>query len=152
MTSNKAHHLNRTSSLVWSKCDGKTTLEEVTQLVSKDTGTEIGEDFIRLALDELRKANLLDDSMNQPVFPELSRRKALFKYALPTLALPIVVSLAAPEPVYAQSCPGTINGCGNGNMDVNIGGDCDPMGADCCPGLVCVAGIVCGTCQLPTPV
>ena len=150
LSNDKAHHLNRTSTLIWKKCDGKTPIAEVTKLLSKEMKTEIEEDFVWLALDELRKVNLLENSTNQSTFPKLSRRKVLFRYALPTIALPIVVSLAAPEVIHAQSCSGG-GVAGGGNMDIDVGGTCEIGNTDCCPGLVCVTGMLLGTCQLPTP-
>ncbi len=142
ITVDKAHHLNETISLIWSKCDGKTTFDKLVQTLEKELKTKIETDFIWLALKELEKANLLEENVNNQNFKGLSRRKVLFKYALPSLVLPVIVSLVAPQVAQAQSCLAPLG-------MVN-----DPCSApsQCCPGLICVpaAGFISpGTCQPP---
>lgn len=100
----KAHHLNETVSLVWKNCDGKTTPKEVAKRLEKQFNTKIEEDFVWLALDELEKANLLEAKLPKDDFTKLSRRKVLFRYAPLAAAIPIVMSLVAPQAAHAQSC------------------------------------------------
>jgi len=96
------------------------------QLLSEETGTQIESDFIWLALEDLRKANLLETEDHFEL-STVSRRKILFRYALPTIALPVIVSLVAPPAVNAQSCAPTLG---------QVGDMCISP-ADCCPGLFC---------------
>jgi len=109
--------------------------------VSLEYGESIEEDFVWIALDELAKADLLEDRVLYKDTMSLSRRKVLLKYALPAAFLPGVISLIAPKAVNAQSC------LGNGQ------GDCMGNPVLCCPGLTCqTAGMVAtpGVC-LPMP-
>ena len=123
----KAHHMNKTISLIWEKCDGETTFEEINKLLTKELGMSIESDFIWLALDELNKANLLRDEIKKSEFTKLSRRKVIFRYALPAVSLPVVMSLVSPKSIHAQSCTGQLNDfCGPGT-----------------PGICCVPGLVC---------
>ncbi len=135
LKTNKAHNLNSTMALIWQKCDGKTSLHEVITILMKKLEVEIDEDFIWLAIKELDKTNLLLGEMLLANKASVSRRKVLFKYALPTLAMPVVLSLVAPTTVEAQSCvmlQGTCSGAGAGN--------CCP-GIDACQSSVCCNGV-----------
>ena len=127
LTNDRAHHLNKTISLIWEKCDGETTIAEITGLLSKELNMSIESDFIWLALDELNKANLLEDEVKKSELTKLSRRKVIFRYALPAVSLPVVMSLVSPKSIHAQSCTGQLNDfCGPGT-----------------PGICCVPGLVC---------
>ncbi len=127
---NKAHHLNKTLSIVWQNCDGKTTTKKVAKLLSDELNTKIEEDFVWVALDELQKANLLKDKVEKENFTKLSRRKVLFRYALPAVTLPVIMSLVAPESIHAQSCTA---------MQLD---PCNFGGTPCCVGtLTCQANI-----------
>ncbi len=140
LTADKAHHLNKTLSLVWEKCDGKTTFDELARILKNKLNIKVESDFIWLALSELEKSNLLEAKFEKQNFEGLTRRKVLFKYALPTLMLPIIVSLVAPQAVQAQSCPPGLGMAGTPCFDTT----------DCCPGLTCVQflGVIgAGTCQ-----
>ena len=140
LPTNKAHHLNKTLSIVWQKCDGKTTIAETQKLLEAELKTKIEADFVWLALAELEKANLLEESFNGSEVEKLTRRSVLFKYALPSVLLPIAVSLVAPRAVVAQSCA---PGLGAAGAPCNN----DP---ECCPGLFCMTPVgvpVSGTCQ-----
>ena len=40
----RAHHLNRTASLVWRFCDGRTTTEEMAKILERELNTSAGEE------------------------------------------------------------------------------------------------------------
>lgn len=130
---NKAFCLNETSSLVWQLCDGERSVPEITRLVSEKLNSSASEDLIWLALDQLKKEDLLANgdqiSLN---FAGMSRREVIRKVGMGTVvALPIVASLVAPTAVSAQSC-------------LPEGVSCEPTPdptQQCCPGLTCAAGI-----------
>ena len=61
---NKAHCLNDFASNVWKRCDGKTTVKEMTLLLGRDFQKGITEEAVWLALDRLGKANLLTARCN----------------------------------------------------------------------------------------
>ena len=139
LKNNKAHHLNKTSSLVWQNCDGKNTFDEVAEVLEKELGSKVEADFIWLALEELEKHDLLENSTANENFDGLTRRDVLFRYALPSIILPAIVSLSSPKAVQAQSCIALLDAC-------------DPNNDNCCMGLFCSCGAAgTGTCQnIPT--
>lgn len=108
----KAICLNETSKLVWGLCDGKSTINETAELLSDKLKIDTNHDLVTLTLDELRKANLLDDNS---VFLEdksgVSRRNLITQYGIPMAVLPIVMSLVAPLAVHAQSCAAPFQTC-----------------------------------------
>ncbi|MCB1025400.1 MAG: PqqD family protein [Acidobacteria bacterium] len=122
LKSNRAHGLNRSISEVWRNCDGKTSIEEIAFRLSQRFDAEIGVDFVELALAELSNANLLiatDDTLRSQ---KVSRRKVLLKYALPAVALPVIISIAAPQAAAAQSTACMLR--------------CVPIGTDACAGCI----------------
>ena len=132
----RVHRLNRAAALIWRHCDGQATVSELAGILQGElsapvTENGLAEDLIRLALDRLDKAHLLQDP---PAWPEaaerITRRQALRKAALVgglTLLLPVVQSIAAPTPAMALSVP--CAGIGQ-----------PPMGRPCCPGLRVIGG------------
>jgi hypothetical protein len=102
---NKAFCLNETSALVWQACDGTKSVSEISQAISKKLNEPASEDLVWLALDQLKKKNLLDNSEEiVPNFYGVSRREVIKKVGLTTMiALPFISSLVAPTPLMAQS-------------------------------------------------
>jgi hypothetical protein len=62
LTINKAFCLNQTAGLVYQLCDGRRTVAEISDLMSKELKTLVSEDFVWLALDGLKKDNLLENA------------------------------------------------------------------------------------------
>lgn len=102
---NKALCLNETSALVYQLCDGAKTVSEIRHLMSKKLQTWVSEDFVRLALNELKKEKLLEDGDEIGDFlAGMSRREMVKKVGLGSMvALPIVSSIVAPNAAMAQS-------------------------------------------------
>lgn len=102
---NKALCLNQTAALVYQLCDGTRTVSETNDLISKKLKTPVDEELILLALNELKKNNLLEtnkESLNS--LPVISRREVAKKVGLASLvALPIIASVVAPSAALAQS-------------------------------------------------
>ncbi len=75
---NKAFCLNEASASVWQACDGEKSMDEISQIVSKKLNTPITENFVWLALDRLKKENLI---LNQDEISShsngLSRREVI---------------------------------------------------------------------------
>lgn len=115
----------------------KTTVQELTQLLSAEAKQEIEEDFVLIALDDLYKASLLENGIDKIDFKGLSRRNILMRYALPTLVFPAVLSLVSPTPAQTGSC------LSSGQTDCCV--------TPCCPGLFCgnALGIACPGVCLP---
>ena len=128
---NRAYCLNETSALVWKLCDGNRNTGEIRLEVSKKLNAHLNEEFVWLAVEELKNNNLLEkpnDLMNQ--FDGLSRREVIRKVGFASVvALPLISSIVAPETVAAQSCG-------------NIFDPCQPFPDTCCPGR---------DCSFPTP-
>jgi hypothetical protein len=123
----KAHCLNRVASLVWSRCDGRTTVLTVVRALRDETGVPADEDLVRLALAQLGRRGLLEaySPTEPPDVPRtargLSRRMALYG-----LSTALILTITAPEAAAAASCVAFGNVCfQKGNF------------TPCCPGLAC---------------
>lgn len=102
---NKAFCLNETSAMVYRLCDGNNSVSDISKQLSKKLKSSVDEDLIWLALDQLKKENLLDNNSEVEIeFEGLSRREAIRKVGLASLiALPVISSLVAPTAAMAQS-------------------------------------------------
>jgi Coenzyme PQQ synthesis protein D (PqqD) len=95
---NKAHCLNRTVALVWRHCDGQRDVAELTRKLHEMHHVSADEALVGLALEQLGSRQLLE----QPVEPlagpaRLSRRDVLKKLALAAVAMPLVMTITAPN-------------------------------------------------------
>jgi len=142
LETNKAHCLNQTAAFVWKACDGKNSVAEITKLFGKESGTPVPDDLVWLALEQLKKENLIENTDEIVVnYNGLTRRQMIRKVGLASVvALPIISSIVAPTAASAQSLTGTCNtaaplgtkqanGCscqGNGNCASNncVNGTC----------------------------
>lgn len=137
MQRQKAHCLNRTSAFIWKHCDGKTTTGEMKHLLEREFATQVDEDVVWLALNQLRRFHLLEEGNKISFGMKVSRRDLVRKYLPAALAVPLILSIAAPAAVQAASACG-----GNGDP-------CTPAAppfvrGTCCNGFVCNAA---GRCQ-----
>jgi hypothetical protein len=121
LKADKAFCLNKTSAMVWQHCDG-------TKFIGEKTDASVSEELIWLALDQLKKENLLSDETEiVSNFKAMSRREAIRKAGLASMiALPVISSLVAPTAAAAQS-----------EICTPIGDVCDGI-TPCCSGGVCV--------------
>ncbi|NNE97747.1 MAG: hypothetical protein HKN25_01870 [Pyrinomonadaceae bacterium] len=105
LKANKAFCLNETSALVFGFCRGIKTVSEITAAMSAKLKTPVSEDLVWLALEELKKNDLLEDSDDlTDQFAGLTRREAVKKVGFASMiALPIVSSVVAPNAAMAQS-------------------------------------------------
>ncbi len=134
LETNRAFCLNQTSSKVWEKCNGKNTVAEIVQLLSLQTKFPVQEDLVWLALDQLHKENLLDETISiSSSFNNFSRREVIKKIGLSSaVALPLISSLIAPAAAHAAStCVPVTGGCacpGNGTVGTICSGatGCQP--------------------------
>lgn len=166
LTENKAFSLNETSALVWHLCDGSKTVFDIAKNLSGKFDSPITEDFVRFALDELKKNNLLENAAEVSTdFGGLSRREVIRKVGFATLAaLPAVLSLVAPAAVHAQSlncnaAVGRSNGCvcsganncasgccgNNGNSNQCVTAGQESTNSPCRAGCECMSGSCNGT-------
>lgn len=97
LKTNKAYCLNETATQIYLACDGKTSFEEL------KAQTNFSDDLIFLALDDLKKENLINKDY-QSNLVGINRREAVKKIGLTTMAaLPVINSLVAPSAANAQS-------------------------------------------------
>jgi hypothetical protein len=123
---NKAFCLNETSALVWQSCDGSRTIADISDTVGKQLNSQVNEDVIWLALDQLSKENLVEkQSSIENKFSGLSRREAVKKVGLASLiALPMIASMTAPVAAQTGTC-------------VQNAPTCVPNGMTCATSAVC---------------
>lgn len=105
----KVYLLNETAAFVWQLCDGEHDLAAIAAELAKKTGQPVSEDIVKLAIDNLRASNLLDESEQvKDFFTKTGRRKAIKQIGLATMiALPMIFSLTAPAATQAASGVGT---------------------------------------------
>jgi hypothetical protein len=142
LETNKAICLNETSAFIWQICDGKNNINKIREAVEKKFGELITEDFIKLALSQLEKEDLIvnNDGLGFG-FDGMSRREVIKKVGLSSMiALPIISSLVAPPASYAASacvvntqCTCVLNNTVSNNPC--NGGEAAPM--------TCVGGCTC---------
>ena len=104
----KAHCLNPTAALVWSHCDGNTSVADMAALLDQELDLPADQSLVWMALDRLGKARLLQEPVTLPGEPaRYSRRemmRTLGRVAGLTLLLPAVSSIVAPLAAMQGSC------------------------------------------------
>lgn len=101
LTIDKAFNLNATLTAVYKACGRNLTFDE---LKRKHRFTD---DFIYLALDELKRENLLGEDFQSP-FAKTNRREVIKKVGLATMfTLPLITGLVAPKAINATSNQGS---------------------------------------------
>ena len=142
LTNDKAHCLNNTSALVWRHCDGRNSVTDISQLLAAETKTEANDAIVWLALDELQKFDLLEVAPITPAYLSgMSRRQWVRNVGLAAIALPVIISIAAPNAQAQGSCvnpggraPGVA--CGSNNQCCsNV--CCTPATLPACPNNTC---------------
>ena len=132
----KAHCLNRTSALVWPRCDGRTTVAEVAALLERELKIPADEAVVWMALDRLGRAHLLSEPVTLPADrAQYSRRevlRTLRRVAGISLLLPVVESIVSPLAAAQASC-------------ISLAG-CLAL-----PPSSCGNGVICGTEQQAAP-
>jgi len=102
----KAHCLNRTAALIWNRCDGKTSVEELVLLLGNEIDSAVGQEMVWMAFDQLSKAHLLQGrARTWPGASRISRRELIRRTAAAAaVVLPIVSSIIVPDAVQAATC------------------------------------------------
>ena len=139
----KAYCLNATSAMVWRLCDGN-TISEIQGKISEQLGELVSEDFVRLALLQLKNEGLLESSRtidNQ--LNGLSRRSAIRKLGFTSMvALPMISVLLTPSATMAQSILANGTACTSDPQCAS--GNCfnsDLTGLTCCVATVDTVGL-----------
>jgi hypothetical protein len=123
----KAHCLNHTAALVWERCDGRSTITEIASKLSLETRTEVEQEVVWLAVEQLSKTHLLKGrAVSELGDAGVSRREVMRRIGIgAAVALPMVTSIVAPKATEAANCRTSGQSCGNS--------------AQCCSG-VCNSG------------
>ena len=106
LINDKALCLNTTSAFVWKNCDGRSSISEIAERLSAETKMDVSDDFVNLAVSQLKKEALLVNPNDIEIgFGGLSRREVIRKIAFSSMvALPLITSVVAPVASLAQSC------------------------------------------------
>jgi len=131
LVNNRAFCLNQTSALVWQSCDGKRTIAEINDLLGKRLNSQINEDVVWLALDQLSKENLLEETDLPNKFKGLKRREIIKKIGFASaVTLPVIAALTAPVAAGTATCVSVVGGCSCGlTGNTPSGTFCMPAGA-----------------------
>ena len=98
LKTHQAYQLNETSMIVFEACAAGQTFEDLKRKY------KFTDDLIALALDSFQSMNLLDSGY-QTKFAAVSRREMIKKVGLASaVALPVIVSIVAPQAAQAASC------------------------------------------------
>ena len=100
----KAHSLNRAAALVWHHCDGRRSIPQLGVLVGAKLGAEADETIVRYAIEQLAQAHLLEGTP-AGTGDRVTRRDVVKRMAVAgaAIAIPAVLSIAAPTPMMAAS-------------------------------------------------
>ena len=108
----EAHCLNATAAIVWAHCDGRTTVGEISRLLAE--GERANDDVVWLALAQLRKSDLLQQSSvpSPKRMTQMSRRVMMQRLGIAAaVSVPVVTSIVAPAAASAASCLPTGTSC-----------------------------------------
>ena len=104
LKTDQAHCLNSTAAKVWRHCDGETSVQEIARSLEQKDGASVDERLVWLALDEMKRFNLLAATPAKPVeFAGLTRRRLMQTMGVAAIALPVVISIVSPTPAQAAS-------------------------------------------------
>jgi Coenzyme PQQ synthesis protein D (PqqD) len=122
MDRDTAHCLNLSAAAVWKKCDGRSTPAQIADSLRTESQTNVNEDFVWLALEQLARDHLLEGPLEWSAsVPRLTRREAVRRFGIgAAIAIPLITSILAPTPAQAATC-------------IPKGGLCS-TNADCCSG------------------
>jgi hypothetical protein len=99
--SKKAFRLNRTATIVWRHCDGKTSVEDLAGILQRELQlTEAAEPLVEMALQQVESMGLLEAPSG------VTRRQAGKAIAAAAGLVPFVTAIALPTPARAASVEG----------------------------------------------
>jgi hypothetical protein len=102
----KAHCLNQTAALVWKLCDGRTMPRAIARRVQSELDQPFSEDLVWLALRQLNKIHLLEESVGLPTqLAGMSRREMVRAMGIAAaVSVPLITSIVSPTAVQASTC------------------------------------------------
>jgi hypothetical protein len=101
-SSKKALRLNRSAALVWGRCDGNTSIEDLAGIVQRELNlNESAEPLVEMALQQLGSMKLLEGHSG------ITRRRMGSALAAAAALIPVVVAITVPTPAMAASGSGS---------------------------------------------
>jgi hypothetical protein len=149
----KAHALNRAAGLVWKRCNGSTTIAEITASLEGELDEPMPADAVWRAVSRLGQDGLLEREVAQPAPRTMTRRGMMQKVGLAATAA-VITSIAVPMTAAAANCPSTTcgGGCPNSGTTCSAtspGGSacatCTAVAIGSCSHRCCIASGVCVT-------
>jgi hypothetical protein len=120
LKNNKAYSLNETTTLVWQNCDGTKDVSEIANSLTKKLNQTVPDELVWLAIDNLKKENLVSFDEDIPALSGINRREVIKRVGLATMvALPMIVAVSAPMAAHAQS--GSIQACLDCTVAIGVG-------------------------------
>jgi hypothetical protein len=113
LANDRAHCLNQTAAQIWKYCDGKRSISEIAGLMSTPGNAPVADAVVLLALDQLQKFELLETNDERAFqLAGMNRRELVRRVGLGALALPLILSIAAPTPAQtASQCACSTSNC-----------------------------------------
>jgi hypothetical protein len=105
----QAHCLNETAAAVWQRCDGRTSVAQLAAMLRGECNIGADENVVWMALRQLQKARLLQTRVHPPSNLSRRSRRELIRTMGVAAAVPVVMTILAPE-ARAQgsdTCTGT---------------------------------------------
>lgn len=123
LSADKAFNLNETSTIVYKACCEELTFEQLKR------ASKFPDEVIYLALDELKRNDLLAGANYVSPFAGMNRREVIKKVGLASLiALPVITGLTMPTAAHAASnCPDPFSASGIPTGCTAGGGVSDPQ-------------------------
>jgi hypothetical protein len=102
----KAHCLNHTAALVWKLCDGRTPPRVIARRLQSELDRPFSEELVWLALRQLNKIHLLEESVGVPAqLAGMSRREMVRTMGIAAaVGVPLITSIVSPTAVQAVTC------------------------------------------------
>ncbi len=101
----KAHCLNQSAAFVCSRCDGQTSVAGLAKALEDELGIPAAGETVRLALDRLGRAHLLEQRERaERGSSRYSRRRVVKTLAKLGFAVPMVISIVSPLSAQVASC------------------------------------------------
>ena len=99
----RAHTLNATAAFLLGAADGTRSEAELAELASEEFGSPATEEVVRLGLQRLERASLLEWGGNIEIPEGVTRRQAIRRLALVGILVPTVMTVITPLPGQAAT-------------------------------------------------
>ena len=119
----RVHCLNDTAVRIWKLCTGKRTINQIAAELPMALHPRSRELVVRNAIGQLARLGLIEANDDAPNISRRALAKRIGIGAAAAVALPLVTTIVAPTPAYAQNCTGI--SCSH---PTDCPGSCGPCG------------------------